>query len=1256
MNEAQAMSQNAADTAIMNNSWGPGDSGVPSTSPEIWKTAIESAITTGYDGKGVFYVWAAGNGGSDDNSNLDEYANFYGVTAACAVNYDGERSGYSEQGANLWVCGPSNDSFFSFQPGITTTAVEDRYTTYFGGTSAAAPMVSGVAALIRDANDALTWRDIKLILAASARKVDANDDGWEEGALKYGSTSEHYFFNYEYGFGLVDAQAAVDLAESWTNLPAFRTISVASGALNLFIPDDSGGDYSAVVTDSLTVEPHVNFVEYVHVDIDIDHDAFRDLHIELTSPSGVVSVLSPSLEGFGYAYALGRSWSGRFNFGSAKHLGENGAGVWTLRITDRISADTGTLKSWSITVYGHGDGPGFPEIDTVTAGVRSATIEWTAPEITGNSAITSYDLRYREDELDPHWTVVQNIWTSGTLSYTLTGLEGGAKYDIQIRAKSGIRAGPWSQPESVEPTLSVPTAPSIGDVMPGDRTLGVTWTPPSEAVGDEITSYDLRYILTSADETVDANWTVRTRAWTSGPLHYAQGGLTNGSGYDVQVRAVNSEGDGEWSPTFEGTPADQVNVRLQWARSATTANENAGTITLQAELVTTEAGTLPSGFFHKVDVGASGTADSPADYALQTASLTFISANFTSVDISGQTRYRAVADVAVAIVSDTVKEGDETVTLTLAYDAPSLPHLQGNNASVAVTIADDDHGPVTISWEQSLVTVDEGAGTATLRAVVTTSGSQAPSADFILEASVSSTEGSATKSVDFSPLSKTVVFAASDFRRTTVNGQTRYRAVLDVLLPIMDDGDDEEDEDLTVVLSFVNPTLPHLQGSSATAKVTIKDNDFVPVTISWDQSSYSVDEHGRTITLKALATTTVDKMPESGYTVDLSAATADDTATQNVDYRRLTSNFSFSQNDFSRTDVGGQFRFQAVRDITITITDDTVDEPDEDFTATLAYRGTLQAHWTGGSDEATVTIVDNELPQVTLGWDETAFTVTEPTTPGGTTSVTLTAVAITLADQPPETGFTLDYTVATADGTASQPDDYEEESITESIPRNNFTSVTVSGQTRYRTTRTYTIVIEDDTVDEENETFTVTLAFDDPSAPYLIPGDMTATITIEDNDHVAVTLGWQQTARTVTEPTTSGGTTTVMLRAMAVTATNKQPETGFVLDFAVDSANGTAREPADYEGVSSTESFVPSDFSRQTVSGQRRFVATKDFTLTIADDVDDEPNETFTVTLRLTNPSLPPPRHRGRDRDHHHQRQRPRARRTELGAIVVQRG
>ena len=44
--------------------------------------------------------------------------------------------------------------------------------TISSGTSAATPIVSGVAALMRQANPNLTWRDLKLILAASARKND----------------------------------------------------------------------------------------------------------------------------------------------------------------------------------------------------------------------------------------------------------------------------------------------------------------------------------------------------------------------------------------------------------------------------------------------------------------------------------------------------------------------------------------------------------------------------------------------------------------------------------------------------------------------------------------------------------------------------------------------------------------------------------------------------------------------------------------------------------------------------------------------------------------------------------------------------------------------------------------------------------------------------------------------------------------------------------------------------------------------------
>ena len=164
-------------------------------------------------------MWAAGNGAQKDYANLSEYLNHYTGTTVCAVNYRDIRSAYSELGPNLWVCAPSGDKSRSL-PGITTTKSGDTHREDFGGTSAAAPIVSGVAALVRAANADLTWRDVKLILAGSARKKDADTSGWEQGALEYGSTTERYWFNHEYGFGVVDAAAAVTLTDGWTKRSA----------------------------------------------------------------------------------------------------------------------------------------------------------------------------------------------------------------------------------------------------------------------------------------------------------------------------------------------------------------------------------------------------------------------------------------------------------------------------------------------------------------------------------------------------------------------------------------------------------------------------------------------------------------------------------------------------------------------------------------------------------------------------------------------------------------------------------------------------------------------------------------------------------------------------------------------------------------------------------------------------------------------------------------------------------------------------
>ena len=181
-NRLHAATHEMATTAVYNNSWGwPEGPGLDSAS-DFWDLAVEHGISDGYGGKGVFYVWAGGNGALDgDNANFEEFLTHHGVTAVCAVNDLGRRSVYSEEGANLWVCGPSSDGARR-RPGITTTDIYNRYTTTFSGTSAAAPVVSGVAALVRGANPSLTWRDVKLILAASARKNDPSNRGWSTGA------------------------------------------------------------------------------------------------------------------------------------------------------------------------------------------------------------------------------------------------------------------------------------------------------------------------------------------------------------------------------------------------------------------------------------------------------------------------------------------------------------------------------------------------------------------------------------------------------------------------------------------------------------------------------------------------------------------------------------------------------------------------------------------------------------------------------------------------------------------------------------------------------------------------------------------------------------------------------------------------------------------------------------------------------------------------------------------------------------------
>ena len=379
LNEANAMTRNMDVTAVSNNSWGPvGGPGLGYANP-FWELAIESGTAAGYGGKGILYSFAGGNDHQiGANSNLNEYANHYAVTAVCGTNDVGTRIVESEFGANLWVCAPAGD-YENAQLGMVTTENYDRYVYGLRGTSVSTAIVSGVAALMRDANPNLTWRDLKLILAASARKNDPTNTGWKDGARKYGSTSatDLYHFNHEYGFGVVDAKAAVDMAKGWgNNLPQLQSATSESGSFNFLVPDLPATRVPTTFLHELTLNTDdIDFTEFVEIDVTFDHDSFRDLDIELESPSGAVSKLSVPFNTYTPDDPTDDDFvplRGSFRFGSARHLGEDPNGVWRLRVSDHITSGSGTWNSWSIKVYGHSGTPASTSTCAIQGAVANA--------------------------------------------------------------------------------------------------------------------------------------------------------------------------------------------------------------------------------------------------------------------------------------------------------------------------------------------------------------------------------------------------------------------------------------------------------------------------------------------------------------------------------------------------------------------------------------------------------------------------------------------------------------------------------------------------------------------------------------------------------------------------------------------------------------------------------------------------------------------------------------------------------------------
>jgi subtilisin-like proprotein convertase family protein/methionine-rich copper-binding protein CopC len=339
--EGQALNHALQLNDIYSNSWGPADSGrgLDAIGPAA-KAALANGFSNGRGGKGALYFWAGGNGrGNFDNSNYDGYANSKYVIAVGAIADSGKPASYSEQGANLLVSAPSSGG----SSGIVTTDLmgssgygglsDANYTNQFGGTSSATPLAAGVAALILDANPELSGRDVMHILVQSARKVDASAAGWvANGAGR--------LFNHDYGFGMVDAGAAVSLARTWTSVAPLAPVSTAAETVNLAIPDVGGGS----LVRTLNIQDNLR-IEAVEVLFNASHTWRGDLEVKLTSPSGSTSFLALQRNDSNDNYS---SWQ----FSSRQHWDELSQGTWTLTVTDRVATDVGTLHNWGLTITG----------------------------------------------------------------------------------------------------------------------------------------------------------------------------------------------------------------------------------------------------------------------------------------------------------------------------------------------------------------------------------------------------------------------------------------------------------------------------------------------------------------------------------------------------------------------------------------------------------------------------------------------------------------------------------------------------------------------------------------------------------------------------------------------------------------------------------------------------------------------------------------------------------------------------------------
>lgn len=269
---------------------------------------------------GVLHVWSAGNqrmSGGEPWSTGDTNKILASVLpeniVVAALGSDGVFSEYSSHGASVFVTAPSSgvdgfgivttdrtgqDQGYNKSPLISDPALDSpdgyNYTSDFGGTSSASPLVAGIMALGVHANPNMNYRMAKHLMVRTSRIVDPGDSSSTGRWIENGAGN---YFNNNYGFGLIDAEAFTEAATRVDTLTEQTEYTTEEVEVDKSFADE--GD-TIVETFSVAVDPlekqpmEYVIVELTIIDLETDWSAYSggtgsilgDFSAWLTSPFG----------------------------------------------------------------------------------------------------------------------------------------------------------------------------------------------------------------------------------------------------------------------------------------------------------------------------------------------------------------------------------------------------------------------------------------------------------------------------------------------------------------------------------------------------------------------------------------------------------------------------------------------------------------------------------------------------------------------------------------------------------------------------------------------------------------------------------------------------------------------------------------------------------------------------------------------------------------------------------------------------------